>query len=69
MDSEGIEKTEKQVVADRATVSVTIPDVPKSAHKRLKKWHLKLNAERGKQFSLMAAYREFIIEKTKTLEF
>lgn len=62
MESEVNEKDQK-----RATVSVTIQNVPMSVHNKIKLYRRKIMQERNKDFGMMAAYNEFLKEHTKNL--
>jgi hypothetical protein len=62
MSPEVNEKEEK-----REKVSVTIPDVPIEVHEKMDEYKRKISFERKKDFGLMEAYREFVIEHTKNL--
>jgi len=52
----------------KTTVSVNIPAVPISVHKKIMKWRLKRSAEIGRQLNSMESYAEYLKESTKTLE-
>lgn len=60
MQAEGNEKDEI-----RKTVPVTIPDVPIGIHDFLKGYRRKIMADRNVDFTLMEAYREWLIETTR----
>lgn len=51
----------------KSVVSITVPNVPDRVNKSIKKYRKRINFERNKEYSQMDAYREFLIEKTKTL--
>ena len=65
--SEVIEKDQKKAPERKSTVSVMLPAIPISVHKKIMKWRLKRSAEIGRQLSSMDAYAEFLKEQTKTL--
>lgn len=62
MDDQVREKDQK-----RNTVSITIPNVPVSVHNKVKQFRRKIMIERNRDFSMMAAYCEFLKEHTKNL--
>lgn len=59
---------EEKETDQRESVIVTIPDIPISVHRKMIQWNRKLNAARQKDFTLMAAYREYLIEKTEKMK-
>lgn len=59
MQSEVNEKSEQ-----RTKTSVTIPDVPiTEVHEKIIEYRRQIMAKRNKDFTIMEAYREFLIEK------
>jgi hypothetical protein len=60
-------KDQKKASERKSTVSVMLPAIPISVHKKIMKWRLKRSAEIGRQLSSMDAYAEFLKEQTKTL--
>jgi hypothetical protein len=60
-------KDQKKAPERKSTVSVMLPAIPISVHKKIMKWRLKRSAEIGKQLSSMDAYADFLKEQTKTL--
>lgn len=52
----------------RTSISVTIPALPVSVHNKIKLYRRKIMLDRNKDYSMMAAYAEFLKEYTKTLE-
>jgi hypothetical protein len=62
MESEVNEKEQK-----RTTVTITIPAVPIGVHNKIKLYRRKIMLERKKDYGMMAAYAEFLKEKTKDL--
>lgn len=62
MSAEVNEKEQK-----RTTISVTIPGIPVSVHNKIKLYRRKIMLERSKDYGMMAAYLEFLKEKTKEL--
>lgn len=63
MENEVKEKPE--LIKKRKTVVMTVSEIPTSVHNKIKEYRTKINYERKRTFSLKAAYREFLIEKTK----
>jgi hypothetical protein len=45
--------------------SVRIDEVPEFAHKHIRLYRNRINADRGKNYTLKQAYREFVVEKVK----
>ena len=62
MEAEVNEKEQK-----RNTLSVTIPGVPVSVHNKIKLYRRQIMLDRKKDYGMMAAYLEFLKEKTKDL--
>jgi hypothetical protein len=65
MESEGKVILEDSKRSPRTTVSMAIVGIPKGVHKKLIDYKNKINHERKKQYNLVEAYREFLIENTK----
>lgn len=62
MKSEVNEKEPK-----RTTISVTVPGIPIAVHNKIKLYRRKIMIERNKDYAMMAAYAEFLKEKTKDI--
>lgn len=69
MTTEDIKKSELSKTAastpKKSGKSVRLDEVPEFAHKHLKKYKNRINADRGKDYTLNQAYREYVVEKVK----
>ena len=60
METEVKEKDEK-------TITATVPDVPMPVHRKLMRYKRKINLERNRDYTIMEAYTEYLIESTKEM--
>jgi hypothetical protein len=51
--------------ARKAGKSVRIDEVPEFAHKHIRLYRNRINADRGKNYTLKQAYKEYVVEKVK----
>jgi hypothetical protein len=51
--------------AKKSGKSVRLDEVPEFAHKHIKKYKNRINADREKNYTLNEAYTQFVIEKVK----
>lgn len=61
MEAEVNEKEEK------TSITATVPDVPMDVHRKLMRYKRRINLERNKDYPIMEAYREFLIESTQNM--
>lgn len=52
---------------DRGPIALTLIDIPRYVHNKLKRYRRKINNERQADFNIKAAYDEFLKEATKNL--
>jgi len=64
MDGEVKVILEDNKKSPRTSVVLSL-EIPIRTHNKIKAYRRKINHERKKQYNLKAAYREFLIEKTK----
>jgi hypothetical protein len=69
MENEDIKNSEVSKTAaskpKKAGVSISYDEIPLSVHKYLKSYRRRINADRGKNYTIKQAYREYTIENAK----